>query len=879
MARVALSVGTRLGAYEIRAALGAGGMGEVYRARDTKLSRDVALKLLPELFASDPDRLARFQREAQLLASLNHPNIAAIYGLEETDGVRALVLELVEGPTLAERIAQGPLSIEEAAPIARQITEALEAAHARGIIHRDLKPANIKLQPDGTVKVLDFGLAKALEPPSADAAASRLPTLTAPAMTRVGMVLGTPAYMSPEQAKGLAADKRSDIWALGCVLFEMLSGHIAFGGESTAESLAAILTREPEWGRLPAETPPSIRRLLRRCLEKDRTRRLADMADVRLEIDERESERAETRPAIRGTLRRGLVGAAAGALLATTLWFAGAHVFDRPPDTGVVRATIPLPGRLGGRWSGTLGANLALSPDGRRLTFVATDAAGLRQLWLRDLDAIAARPLADTEDAISPFWSPDGRWLAFVAQGRLRKLDPSGGPVVTLCESALAGGAWNRDDIILFTQSGSESLAKVSAAGGPPAPATATDPSEFRHVYPFFLSDGRRFIYVSVVGADQVTVYLASLDSTERTKLPVDANFVHASDGFLFFAQERTLMAQAFDERRHALIGSAVRLAEQLRTDPAPRGSYFSVSATGMLVYQEDLAPGFELVWFDRAGRPLGTLGEAADYADLTLSPDGRRASVSVRETGSTNRDLWIFDVARGVRSRFTVDPATETHGVWSPDGARIAFDSRRRGHRDLYLKASSGAEDEEVLLEDEFDKAPTTWSPDGRFLLYFKMAQARSIWVLPLDGERKPFPFRTTPFNEIPSGFSPDGRWLASFSTESGRWEVYVSPFPGPGARTQISTAGGYDARWSRDGKEIFYMSPDNKLMVAAVSAKGDTFEVLDVKALFELPKVGGRFTYDVSPDGQRILAVTRKVEAAVPLSLVTDWRALLEH
>jgi serine/threonine protein kinase/Tol biopolymer transport system component len=886
-----LSIGTRLGPYEIQAALGAGGMGEVYRGRDTKLNRDVALKILPELFAADRDRLARFKREAQVLASLNHPHIGAIYGLEEWQGAPALVLELVEGPTLADRIARGAMPLEEALSIARQITEALEAAHAQGIVHRDLKPANIKLRPDGAVKVLDFGLAKALEPAPSGADVSESPTITSPAVTQMGVILGTARYMSPEQAKGRVADKRSDIWAFGCMLFEMLTGHRAFAGEDVAGTLAFVLTKEPAWNSLPPETPPSIRRVLRRCLEKDRTRRLADMADVRLELDDRVTDGAAIGAAspshspTRSTLRRWLPWSIAAAGMATTLWLAGVTLFSRPvPDTRMVRSSILLPARLGTRSGGTPGANLALSPDGRRLAFVATDTTGRRQLWLRTLDGSAARPLADTDDAFSPFWSPDSRWLAFVTNGKLKKMDPSGGPAVTLCEAAVSGGTWNRDDIILFTQSTPQSLAQVRAAGGAPSTVTALDAKdvEWRHANPYFLPDGRHFVYVAIGFAEQLAVYVGSLDSAERSRLPLDAAFVQYAHGFLLFARGSTLMAQPFDERRNALVGAAVPVAEQLRVDLSPRGNYFSVSATGMLVFQEDPSPGQELVWFDREGRPTGTLGTVADYADLSLSPDGRRVLVSIAEPGTTNRDLWIFDVARGLRTRFTSDPAPETHNVWSPDGSRIVFDSRRKGHRDMhrdmYQKASNGTGDEEVLLEDEFDKNPTAWSPDGRFILYIRRSPNPNIWVLPLAGDRKPFPFRETPSSEWPTAFSPDGRWVAYFSNESGRAEVYVSPFPGPGEKTLISTAGGIDPRWRQDGKEILYLN-DNKLMAAAVSADRDRFEVGDVKPLFDLPKVGPRAAYDVSPDGQRILAVTQKTQAGLaPLTLVMNWPELLK-
>jgi serine/threonine protein kinase/Tol biopolymer transport system component len=872
-----LSVGSRLGSYEITAALGAGGMGEVYRARDSKLNRDVALKVLPEPFATDAERMARFRREAQLLASLNHPHIGAIYGFEEANGVGALVLELVEGPTLADRIARGPIPLEEVIPIARQITDACEAAHAQGIIHRDLKPSNIKLRPDGVIKVLDFGLARATETtPVNSSDASQSPTITSPSMTRAGVILGTAAYMSPEQAKGRVADKRSDVWSFGCVLFEMLTGKRVFDGEDIAETLASILTKEPDWSLLPSDTPPSIRRLLRRCLERDRKRRLADMSDVRLELDEVDADGAG--PAAHfASPRRWIPWSIAGVSAVIALWLAISTVFDRPADnTRVARSSILLPSGLGG--GSSLGATLALSADGRRLAFVGTDTTGHRQLWMRTLDGSSPRPLAGTDGANSPFWSPDGRWLAFVADGKLKKLDPSGGQAVTLCESALSGGAWNRDDIILFTLVNGP-LAQVHASGGAPSNVTTLPAEDARHAHPFFLPDGHHFGYVAFGLGFESAVYVASINSSERTQLPLDATiFVQYAQGFLLFAQGSTLMAQRFDERRNALVGAAVPVAEQLRVDYGSRSRHFSASATGVLVFQEDPFPGFELVWYDRRGRRTGTLGNAADYSDVHLSPDGRKLLVSIAEPGTTNRDLWMFDVARGIRTRFTVSPEPETHNTWSPDGSRIVYDSLRKGHRDMFLKASDGSGDEEVLLETEFDENPIDWSPDGRFISYIRRsANTGNIWMLPLEGDRKPFPFRESSFFEIGGRFSPDGRWVAYFSNESGRAEVYVSPFSRPREKLQVSTAGGIDAVWGPDGKEIFYLS-DGKLMVAAVSTDGDQFRVGEVKPMFNLQTTGPRVKYDMSPDGQRFIAVTRKRESVLaPLTLVDNWPELL--
>ena len=864
-------------------------MGEVYRGRDTKLNRDVALKVLPELFAVNPDRLARFKREAQVLASLNHPNIGAIYGLEDSPAGLALVLELVEGPTLADRIAAGPIPLEEALVIARQIALALEAAHEKGVVHRDLKPANVKLRPDGAVKVLDFGLAKALESDSPRPDASQSPTITSPAMTQMGVLLGTAAYMSPEQAKGRPADKRSDVWAFGCVLFEMLTGQRAFAAEDVADTLALILTKEPAWSMLPPETPPSIRRLLHRSLQRDRTRRLADISDARLEIDERNSDIVSASlPTHRVTrLGRWLPWVIAGTALAAAIWLPGVIAREDPAENSrVVRSSILLPGLLGSQSATglafTTGPNLALSPDGGRLAMMLSDSSGRRHLWLRALDGAEPQPLAGTENAVSPFWSPDGRWLAFVANGKLKKLDTAGGSPITLCDSVVCGGTWNQNDIILFTHARNQALAQIPAAGGIPSIITQVDTkTEWRHAFPFFLADGQHFVFAAMGFGDEISSHVASLGSRERSRLPLDSAFLQCARGYLMFSRGTTLMTQPFDERRHVLTGAAVPITERLRmTNTGGSGSYASVSAAGTLVFQEDPTPGFELTWHDREGRPTGTLGSVADYTDLTLSPDGRHALVSVMEPGTTNRDLWIFDVARGLRTRFTVDPAPETHSIWSPDGSRIVFDSQRKGHRDLYQKAADGTGGEELLFADEFDKNPLGWSPDGRFIFYGRrIGPDVSIWVLPLDGERRPFQFRETAATfQLGGTFSPDGGWVAYFSNESGRTEVYVSPFPGPGRATQISTEGGWDPRWSRDGKEIFYRAPTGQLMAAAVSTNGQHFDVGGVKPLFTLPRVARRYSYDVSPDGRQFLAVTLKPEAgSEPLTLVQNWPALL--
>jgi serine/threonine protein kinase len=884
--------GRRLGAYEVRESIGAGGMGQVYRAHDTILRRDVALKVLPDLFADDPDRLARFDREAQVLATLNHPYIAAIYGLEQSGGVRALVLELVEGPTLADRITHGPIPLDQAIAAARQIAAALEAAHERAIIHRDLKPANIKLREDGTIKVLDFGLAKALDTSTRNDAVphrDRAPaaTLAAPGETLAGMLLGTAAYMSPEQATGRSVDKRTDIWAFGCVLFEMLTGRPAFGGMDVADTLASIQTKDPDWTLLPRTTPSSIHRLLRRCLEKDRRQRLADCADARLELDEAQDEslahdpsRSETaQPRVRRWSPWSIAGAAS---LLTALTITAAPFVNRQAveDPAVSRTSILLPGRLGG-FTDIRGSAIALAPDGRRLAFAAADTTGRTRLWLRALDSVTARPLNGTDDARTPFWSPDGRSIAFVANDTLKKIDVSSETVFTLCGSAWAGGTWSRDDVILFTTT-SYALARVQASGGTASNVTMLDfaRSEWGHVSPSFLPDARHFVYAAVLATGQpVGVYVASVEGGERTRLPLEAGAVQYARGLLWFERGGTLMAQPFASAERRLAGNAIPLADELRT--LRHASLFSVSEAGTLAFQSNPSPGYDLTWFDRTGRAMGTLGTRDDYADVSLSPDGRRATVSVGQPGSSNRDLWIFDVTRGVRTRLTSGSTPETHNVWSPDGAHVVFDSRSPGQFGLFRKRSDGTGDADVLLADALDNNPTAWSPDGRFLMYVKRSGgASNLWVLPLAGDRTPFPFTNTQFN-VPAQFAPDGRWVVYGSSDSGRMEIYVAPFPGPGARTLVSTAGGWDPRWRRDGKEIVYLDfARTRLMSAKVTTDHRQFEVTEVKPLFELPKIGPRYSYDLAADGQRILAVAESHEAAsAPLTLVLNWPALLNR
>jgi eukaryotic-like serine/threonine-protein kinase len=888
-----LTPATRIGPYEVLTLLGEGGMGEVYRARDTTLGREVAVKVLPAAFVADPERIARFQREAKALAALSHPNIAAIYGFEQSGAIRALVMELVEGPTLADRIAKGPVPVEEALAVARQIAEALEAAHEKGIVHRDLKPANVKIRPDGQVKVLDFGLAKALDhdaPHTSDPSLS--PTLTI-GSTVAGVIMGTAAYMSPEQARGGAVDKRADIWAFGVVLFEMLTGRVMFGGETISDTLAGVLKTDPDWSALPAGTPAAIRRLLRRCLERDRKRRLHDIADARLEIEEALAGASEASPASppRKTPRWPWAVAAFCALAAAAVSLL--HFREAPPVLSVTKFNIPAP-------ENTVGMDyVSLSPDGRRLAFVATpkdSAASL--LYVRSLDSLAPRALKGTEGARVAIWSPDGRFLAFQAGGKLKKVDVNGGPPQFLCDSdsGAGAGAWSSDGFILFVKL-SGGLYRVPAAGGTPVVVSTPDGSrkETRHTFPQFLPGGRQYLFVA--GSDQAgssSLVAASLDSPQRTVImPVESNVMFAPaeagerHGHLFFVRDGTLLAQPFDSERLRTAGDSFPVAENISAvsnttrRSVIRQYRFSVSASGgTLVYWTGSQQKEQLTWFDRSGKELETIGPASQFRGVALAPDGRHIAAATGE--GANTQLWLLDGTRGTSSRLTFGGGRNSRPIFSPDGSKVAFNSDRTESAGLYQKAANGTGAEEKLLESKEFVLLTDWSRDGRFLTYDTIDAGSNgdIWILPLDGDRKPYPFLKTAANETFSHFSTDGKWIAYHSDESGKAQVYVQPFP-PGAgvsgKWQISVDGGVGARWRGDGKELFFLA-GSKLMAVEVTAAGATFHAGIPKMLFDT-RMSSLFywiNYAPSSDGRRFLiSAPLEQEAALPMTVVMNWLA----
>jgi len=894
-----LSTGARLGPYEITATLGAGGMGEVYRARDTQLNRDVAVKVLPERFAVDPDRLARFKREAQILASLNHPHIAAIHGYEGSTSVHALVLELVEGPTLADRLAHGAIPLDETLRIARQIAEALESAHEHGVIHRDLKPANIKIRPDGSVKVLDFGLAKAFEVGGAhDADVTESPTITSPAMTRTGVILGTAAYMSPEQAKGKTADRRSDLWSFGCVLYEMLAGTRAFEGDGVSETIAGVLKSEVDWRTLPRATPASIHRLLHRCLAKEPKDRIADASTARLEIDAaRGDEARDGRPEAVPLWRRASVAWSTAALLVLTTIAFGRLAFLGNSEAPVVNASVmPPEGTTLGIRQFAIGQalSIALSPDGHHVAFLATSADGSRRIWIRNLAEGTSRPLAGTEAGGRPFWSPDSRSIAFFADGKLKRIDIAGGPALTISDSfgaTAGGGTWNTSGTIVFstslTATVSGILYRVSASGG--TPTAVTSPSQnvldARDAAPFFLPDGRHFLYSTLGAGTTPAIFVSALDEPGKTRLLDDVTNVQYANGRLVYMRGTTLVAQAFDADRRVFTGEIMPIAEDVMVDPFSRMGMFSTSATGALAYESTAAlPRSQLTWFDRRGVRTGVLGEVGDYNTVNISPDGKIALITRRDlTG--NLDVWAIELSRGAQTRMTFDSADETQGIWSPDATRIAYDSTRTGSLSLFEKSTTGSPKEGFHDSGQMKTYPTSWSRDGSLLIGNTPAgtprTGNDIWVVPMTGDGKPYFFLQTAFNETRAQFSPDQRWIAYQSNESGRFEVYVARFPGASGRVQVSANGATSPRWRRDGKELFYVSADSKMTAVDVNGSGATFSVGNANPLFSV-RIRDQFLgipYDVSTDGQRFLLNTFVDQTTPPsISLILNWPALMK-
>ncbi len=886
-----LKIGTRLGPYEIVAPLGSGGMGEVYRARDTRLDRTVAVKVLPAHLSESHEARQRFEREARAVSSLNHPNICVLHDVGRHDGVDFLVMEHLEGETLAARLERGPLPAEELMRCAVQIADALDKAHRQGVIHRDLKPGNIMLTKSGA-KLLDFGLAKSAGGLAGDAGLTISPTLSRP-LTAEGSIVGTFQYMAPEQLEGKEADARSDIFAFGTVLYEMATGRRAFQGKSQAGVIAAILHVDPpSIASLQPLTPPALERVVGRCLAKDPEERWQSARDLAFELQTFAAAGPHPEPAVAAPARMReralwialvvLLGAACSAL--GIAWRRAVSVEPR-----TVRAFIPAPDGVSFRSSGFNAGPVAVSPDGGRLAFTGMEENGTQMLWVRPIDSVAAVPLEGTEGAIYPFWSPDGRSIGFFADGKLKRIDVAGGPALTVCDATSGrGGAWSPRGVILFSPQQASGLFRVQAVGGKAAQVTTLDETrrEGTHRWPQFLPDGRTFIFFSRIapGNEGNAVMAGSLDGGKvREILRADSNAVYAS-GHLLFMRGTALLAQPFDPRDLTLEEEAFPVVDQVQFDGAFSRAVFSASENGVLVYQTGEAEaGSQLTWFDRRGAQVGVLGDRAAYMDFSISPDLERVAVTVTDPRVGPPDLWIYEIARGLRTRFTFEPLADTRPLWSPDGSSIAFSSNRKGNHDLYVKPYAGSADEEVLFEADHDELVESWSPDGGSLAYTSRGAPgtlEDIWVLPLSGERKPIPFIQTQFLERDAQFSPDGRWIAYASDEAGRSEVYVAPFPGPGRKWQISVAGGIRPRWRQDGREIYYLDEENRINAVEVRQEGATFAVGAVRPLFAIRPQRPGSIYQAFPDGQRFLVNMAVVEEhPAPLTLVVNWTAELKR
>jgi serine/threonine-protein kinase len=853
-------------------------MGQVYRARDTKLDRDVALKVLPDSFVHDPDRLARFQREAKVLASLNHPNIAHIHGLEESNGVQALVMELVEGEDLAQRLTRGAILIEEALPIAKQIAEALEAAHDQGMIHRDLKPANIKVRLDGTVKVLDFGLAKALDPLPSSPDVSQSPTITSPAMTQAGIILGTAAYMSPEQAVGKPVDKGTDLWSFGVVLLEMLTGHQVFRGETVAHVLASVLKDEPDWTVLPRDTPTSIRRLLRRCLARDRKQRLSNAGVARLEIQDAQSEPANSADRSIGPRRRVLPWAAVGVIAIGVIPIALVLAWWSPwRETQPPQPSLRLSVDLGADVSivdQKNSADAVLAPDGSVLAFVARTASSARlQLYLRSLNRAQPTPLSGTDGAYSPFFSPDGQWVAFFASGKLKKISVSGGAAVTLCDAPAArGGTWADDGTIVLAPDVNSvpnvPLQRVSSAGGKAEPLTSLADGEVTQRYPQVLPGGHAVLFTSssTVGAfDDANLVVVTLPIGTR-KIVQRGGYQgrYVSSGHLVYLHEGTLFAVPFDLDRLEIKGQPVPVIEGVMSNAVAGGAEVAISASGTLVYMpgQNVSGRSPIHWLDREGKTTLLRAIPANWSNLQFAPDGRRLALEIVDSQS---DIWIDEWSRDTLTRLTSDSANNQKPVWTPDGRRITFASTRADALtpNLYWQRADGTGEVQRLTESKNPQRPTSWHPAGHVLAFEQQNSQTGydLMMLPMEGDDesgwkpgKPTVFLNSRFIEREAIFSPDGRWLAYSSNETGRAEVYVRPYPGPGGKWQISTDGGFNPAWSQTKHELLYERTG--VMVAPYVVEGDSFRAEKPQpwpnGIYE-PR-GYQRMFDVHPDGERL-------------------------
>ena len=880
-----LAPDTKLGHYEVVEAIGAGGMGEVYRARDTKLGRDVAIKVLPEEFSQDKERLQRFEREAKLLASLNHTNIATLYGLEETRGMLFLVMELVEGETLAELFARGPIAADEALPLFKQVADALEAAHEKGIIHRDLKPANIMVTPEGTVKVLDFGLAKAFVDDGGAVDLSQSPTMTREG-TKAGVLLGTAPYMSPEQARGKSIDQRTDIWALGCVLFEALTAKNCFRGETVTDTLAAVVRAEPEWAALPATVPAKLRDLLTRCLKKDPRQRVQHVGDARIAIEEALGESAGSAAVDEAREGRGanlyLVAGAATILGAGLTWLL---MSSSTPTTGAVtRSVVPLAPaeELALRWT----SSVAISPDGRSVVYVG-NRDGARELYLRRLDELEAEPIEGTKGARMPFFSPDGQWVGFKTGAELMKVSLRGGGAVSVAPLSRGsrGASWSDDGTIVFTRNPGAGLSRIPSDGGESDALTSVDleSGESTHRLMDVLPGGKAVLFARGTGDlatwDEASIAVLDLD-TGRHHVLIEggANPRFSPSGHIVYARAGSLLAVAFDPDSLKVQSVPVTVLDGVATSPITGQAEFSLSRNGTLVY----APGdswgvdYRVVWVDRDGGVEPLIETRRAFRSARLSPDGRSVALGLE---GANISVWVYDLSRGILTQLAAG-YNHRAPVWTPSGDRVTFMSARAGKAEIYWRPADGSAEAEPLSRGEHGRVPLSWTPDGKTLVFEESHPdtGRDIWMLSLEGEATETPLLQTESNESGAAISPNGRWMAYASDESGQQEIYIRAFPAQGGKWQVSTEGGTLPRWNSNGRELFFRQ-GNKLMTVDVRTESE-LTLGRPRELFErFSPFGGE--YDVDKDGQRFVMADASVsrEAPTQLILVQNWAEELKR
>ena len=889
-----LASGTKLGRYEIRSKLGAGGMGEVYQARDTQLGRDVAVKVLPTTVSIDPDRLRRFEQEACAASALNHPNILIVHDIGAHDSTTYVVSELLEGETLRKRIGGTPLGQRRAIDYALQIANGLAAAHEKGIIHRDLKPDNIFITNDGRVKILDFGLAKLTQ---VDGNQSQTDVPTRRVDTDPGVVMGTVGYMSPEQLKGRPVDQRSDIFSFGAILYEILSGRRAFHGESTAETMSAILKEDPpELSDTNKSVSPALERLVNHCLEKNPEARFHSARDVAFALEAVfgsaavATETTTAQPSVPTTSRVrqwlpwavAAVGLLVGGITLAWTYFRRQQTDARSVES--MRFIVPTPEKA------SIPGLPAVSPDGRYLVIRLNTDDGKELLWLRPLGSFHARPLVGTDSAAQPFWSPDSRSVGFFANGKLKRIDISGGVPQIICDAPSSpSGAWNHDGTIIFSRGVGSGLYRVPADGGTPIQLTAVDASrnEIEHIWPYFLPDGRHFLFLARnAQPDNSAIYVGNLDSKETTRLlQAHSSMAYASPGYVLFVRESTLMAQGFDPDTLQLKGDAFPVAEETVRNPTQGRAMFSVSETGVLVFRSGAINSNQLIWFDRSGKQLSVLTSPGFYNAPSLSPDETKVAVSRldRQTG-TPSDIWLIDLERGTQMRLTTDPAGDSFPAWSPRGDRVAFVSTRNGATSIYQKPSNGISTEEPLVSSAQLKFNPHWSSNGQSIIYSQLNPKTNVdlSLLSLAGEKNPTSFVQTDFIEAQARFSPNGRWIAYISNETGKFEVYVESFPATGTKVAISIGGGSQPQWRADGRELYYYTPARKLMAVEVNADGPTFKVGEARPLFEIRVIAveqsfpGNGYYTVTHDGKRFL-VTSLAEATErqQINVIVNWMA----